>query len=365
MISIRGIKKLFKGKDRDVPALRGINLEINDGEFFVLLGPSGSGKTTLLRCVAGLEAPDEGDICIGDQIVFSSSQRINVPSEQRAMGMVFQSYAIWPHLNVFWNVALPLSRGRRKIPKAMVRERVRRALTMVGIQGFETSPASHLSGGQQQRVALARALAIEPSILLMDEPLSNLDARLREEVRKELKALVQRLGVTVVYVTHDQIEAMELANRAAVMQDGNILQIGSAEDLYTFPSEPKVGQFFGAMNWIPGKWRSEGIVETKVGPIHVAQERVVFGDDVLLGVRPEMVELIKGPKTNGVEENLFPCEIIADTFLGSQRIYTVKVSHTTLVAAGLSSERYVGPAYLRIPKSSVRVFHGETQVSVP
>jgi iron(III) transport system ATP-binding protein len=246
----------------------------------------------------------------------------------------------------------------------MVKERVKRALAMVGIESFETRPASLLSGGQQQRVALARALAIEPSILLMDEPLSNLDARLREEVRKEIKALVRRVGVTVLYVTHDQLEAMELADRAAVMHEGGILQTGSAEELYTFPSEPKVGQFFGSMNWIRGKWQAEGIVDTQLGPIHVCKEMVSSTDGVLLAVRPETVELIKGSKTNGVEENLFPCEIVSDTFLGSQRVYTVRVSHTTLVATGRASERYDGTAYVRIPKSSVRVFPDRARASV-
>jgi iron(III) transport system ATP-binding protein len=365
MISIHQVKKLFKGKDREVVALHGVDLEVKEGEFFVLLGPSGSGKTTLLRCVAGLETPDEGDIYLAERLVSSSSQRIHVPAEQRATGMVFQSYAIWPHLDVFWNVALPLTRGRRKIPKSMVQERVRRALTMVGIEGLEARPASLLSGGQQQRVALARALAIEPTILLMDEPLSNLDARLREEVRKEIKALVQRVGVTVLYVTHDQIEAMELADRAAVMHDGSILQVGSAEELYTFPAEPKVGQFFGSMNWIRGKWRAEGVVETQLGAIHVSKATIVSsGEGVLLAVRPEMVELINAPRANGPEENVFPCEIVSDTFLGGQRVYTVKVCHATLVAMGLSSARYKGSAYVRIPKSSVRVFPEQAGVSV-
>lgn len=360
MISLKGVKKFFEAKEREVRALEGIDLEVEEGEFFVLLGPSGSGKTTLLRCVAGLERPNEGEITVGDRLVYSSSQRIHVAPEDRGIGMVFQSYAIWPHLTVFGNIALPLMHGKRKIPKAMVSERVRRVLGLIDMEGFGNRPAPHLSGGQQQRVALARALAVEPSLLLMDEPLSNLDARLREEVRRELKAVVQRVGLTVLYVTHDQAEAMDLADRAAVMHGGRILQVGQPEELYAYPTEPRVGQFLGSMNWIHGKLQADGKVLTPLGLIHVGDSNAVApGAPVLLGVRPEDVELSKDYRGVSAEENPFSCKIVSDTFMGNYRVYTVSIGDQTLVATRMSSDKLQGQVYVRIPRSCIRLFSGE------
>ncbi|HEX9444675.1 MAG TPA: ABC transporter ATP-binding protein, partial [Candidatus Binatia bacterium] len=224
MIRIEKLVKSFSTRSGVVRALADIDLAVERGEFFVLLGPSGSGKTTLLRSVAGLERPDSGQITLGTRVAFSSARRIFLPAEERQIGMVFQSYAIWPHLSVFENVALPLTQGRRKPPRSEVRERVHQALRLVEMEDYAARPAPLLSGGQQQRVALARALAVNPELLLMDEPLSNLDARLREEVRVKMKALARGLGITVLYVTHDQVEALMLADRLAVMADGKILQ---------------------------------------------------------------------------------------------------------------------------------------------
>ncbi len=243
MIGIRSLTKIFKTGGEAVRAVDAVDLQVNEKEFFVLLGLSGSGKTTLLRCVAGLEKPEAGEIKLGEEIVSAPERGIFVPPEDRGIGMVFQSYAVWPHMTVFDNVAFPLTDGKRRIPRNAMRDRVMKALGLVQLSAFADRPVPFLSGGQQQRVALARALAVEPKVLLMDEPLSNLDARLREEVRDEIRGLAKKLGITVLYVTHDQVEAMALADRIAVMSGGKILQIGGAEDLYHSPESRSVGEF--------------------------------------------------------------------------------------------------------------------------
>jgi iron(III) transport system ATP-binding protein len=245
MIKVQGVEKTFPGQTNNVAALRGVDIEVGDNEFFVLLGPSGSGKTTLLRCVAGLVTPDAGEIRIGSQVVFSSAARRNVAPEYRGIGMVFQSYAIWPHLTVFQNVALPLTDGPRRHTKAEVTERVNAVLKAVQLTGFSSRPAPFLSGGQQQRVALARALAVDPTALLMDEPLSNLDARLREQVRMEIRTVAKQAGVSALYVTHDQTEAMALADRTAVMGGGKVLQVATPRELYDRPATPAIADFLG------------------------------------------------------------------------------------------------------------------------
>ncbi len=233
VINIHSLSKAFKtGADR-VQAVDGVDLQVEEKEFFVLLGLSGSGKTTLLRCVAGLEKPEAGEIRLGEQIVSSAERGIFVPPEDRALGMVFQSYAVWPHMTVFDNVAFPLVNGKRKLP-------------------------------------LARALAVEPKVLLMDEPLSNLDARLREEVRDEIRNLAKKLGITVLYVTHDQVEAMALADRIAVMSGGKVLQIGAAQELYHFPLSRSVAEFLGSMNEFEGAVQNDGCINSALGALRCA-----------------------------------------------------------------------------------------------
>jgi iron(III) transport system ATP-binding protein len=219
--------------DDDHPALNGVSLTIEDGDFFTLLGPSGCGKTTLLRCIAGLEVPDSGEVRLGDRVLFSSSAGINVPPNQRGLGMVFQSYAIWPHLDVASNVAYPLTvRGRRKqFSRAEVERRVTEMLEVIQIAHLAKRKATLLSGGQQQRLAVARALVMEPPVLLLDEPLSNLDTRLREDLRLELTRLQEKLGITSVYVTHDQSEALAMSSSMAVMKDGVVEQLGVPQEL--------------------------------------------------------------------------------------------------------------------------------------
>src|SRR3989441_5551037 len=218
-----------------VRAVRGVSFIVEPGAFFTLLGASGCGKTTTLRCVAGLEAPEHGRIAIGDTVVYSSAERIAEPPYRRDIGMVFQSYAIWPHLSVFDNVAFPLVSGRRRFSRQEVHEKTRRALRLVQLDHLADRPAPFLSGGQQQRVALARALVAESTVLLLDEPLSNLDAKLRAEMRFELKSLVKSLGVTTLYVTHDQMEALTMSDSVAVMHEGVFVEEATPKALYLRP----------------------------------------------------------------------------------------------------------------------------------
>ena len=229
MLQVTTLRKTFLTDRGDVRAVEDISFDVEDGRFFTLLGPSGCGKTTTLRCVAGLERPESGTIRLDDHTLSGSGHF--VPTHARDIGMVFQSYAIWPHLSVFENVAFPLRVSERAPSRAETRRLVEEALALVGLEGLEDRPAPQLSGGQQQRLALARALVRRPKLLLLDEPLSNLDAKLRERMRIELRQLQRRLGITTVYVTHDQGEALFLSHRIAVMQAGKIVQEGAPRDL--------------------------------------------------------------------------------------------------------------------------------------
>lgn len=364
MIQVRGVTKLFRGKTGTTRALDTVDLDVRSGEFFVLLGPSGSGKTTLLRCVAGLETPDEGEIQLGEDLVYSSRQRVFVLPESRRLGMVFQSYAIWPHMTVADNIAMPLREGKARIPRHLVQERVSKALEKVGLKGLEERPAPLLSGGQQQRVALARALAVEPTVMLMDEPLSNLDARLREEVRREIKSLTKGTGVTTLYVTHDQAEAMELADRIAVMDQGRILQIGSPEDLYQRPSHPKVAQFLGSANWLAGTVREAGVVETDLGLLNVPpwQVPISAGDKVTVAIRPEGVRL--GTPDVAAEGNAFSGRIESNVYFGDHRLYTVRVAGKALLAKLPFDQHLTGEVHVVLPRANLHLFASDLGASV-
>ena len=251
--------------------MRDVSFIVQTGQFFTLLGPSGCGKTTTLHCIAGLQTPDAGEILMDDSVLYSSQRGIDVPASQRDIGMVFQSYAIWPHMTVFENVAFPLIYGRRRPPREEVRARVARVLSLVKLDGLADRAAPFLSGGQQQRVALARALVHEPPLLLLDEPLSNLDAKLRDQMRVELRELITSLGMTTIYVTHDQIEALAMSDRIVLMRDGRIVQEGEPRDIYFHPNDAFVAEFLGSSNILRGRLvghepdRRRGIVETPLG----------------------------------------------------------------------------------------------------
>lgn len=281
-------------------AVRELSLAVADGESLVLLGQSGCGKTSTMRCVAGLEEPNGGSITVGSRVVFDSSGT-NVPPHKRNIGMVFQSYAVWPHRTVYENVAFPLQMKKQK--KEETRRRVAEVLDLVGLASLGSRNASKLSGGQMQRVALARSLAMQPSVLLLDEPLSNLDARLRDRLRIELRDLQQRLGVTSIYVTHDQAEAIALADRIAVMQGGRIVQVASPEEVYTRPASASIADFLGVSNLFDcERVDGSGVLLTGTD-ISLVADHVPAGDSLKACIRPDHVRL-EPPDVDGDGDGL-------------------------------------------------------------
>ncbi|HOP09062.1 MAG TPA: ABC transporter ATP-binding protein [Candidatus Methanofastidiosa archaeon] len=285
-VDLEGITKKFK----DVVAVNNVSLKIEDGELFTLLGPSGCGKTTVLRCIAGFYIPEAGNI------IFDNLDVTNVPPNLRETGMVFQNYALWPHMSIFDNVAYGLK--IRKMEKGQIEEKVNDILKLVKLKGFSERYPYQLSGGQQQRVALARALVIEPKVLLLDEPLSNLDAKLRIEMRNEISRIQKRLDITTIYVTHDQEEALAISDRLTVMDKGVIQQIGTPVDIYSRPNNYFVADFIGECNLIKGKIIDIGKyieVETEIGNIKGVYDenngRLKVGDDAYAAIRPEHFEL--------------------------------------------------------------------------
>lgn len=301
MIRVENLAMVYQSDGKEVQALRGVSLSVGKGQFYTLLGPSGCGKTSMLRCIAGLERPKCGRILIGDEVVFDSDAGIFVEPNDRNIGMVFQSYAIWPHMSVFENVAFPLRHLRVRPSGDEIRDRVNRALSMVQLAGLGDRPAPYLSGGQQQRLALARALVFEPRVLLLDEPLSNLDAKLREEMRMEIRELVLRLGITTLFVTHEQVEALTMSDVVAVMRDGRLVQEGAPADIYRHPNAAFVADFIGKSNFLPGKVQSllqrDGqamvLVGTSIADFECrATPGLTTGSDVLVAVRPENLTVI-------------------------------------------------------------------------
>lgn len=322
-----------------VAAVQDLSLDVEDHEFVAFLGPSGCGKTTTLRLLAGFLRPDAGTIAVDDRVI--SSPDAVVPPERRRMGMVFQQYAVWPHMDVFGNVAFGLTFG--KLDKGEIRERVRDVLRLVGLEGMQRRSPAQLSGGQQQRVALARALVVEPDILLLDEPLSNLDAKMRERMRLELKDLQQRTGITFVYVTHDQTEALALADRVALMHDGRVEQWGRPQDVYEQPRTSFVADFMGLVNWMEGEVsdRSEDrrVVRTGNG-LQIMVERtdaVQRGDRVRIAVRPDDVAISRDPFRD--ELNSYVASVHSALFLGGSIQYQLDLDGLRLIAQG--------PRYLR------------------
>jgi len=293
-IRIKGLTRDYYSEGKRIRALDNVDLDIPANHIFTLLGPSGCGKTTLLRCIVGLETPDAGEIEIGGEIVWSTEKEIFVAPEKRGLGMVFQTYAIWPHMNVFNNVAFPLQ--NRKLPREEIKESVARALSFVQLDGFEKRPATKLSGGQQQRVALARALVAEPKVILFDEPLSNLDAKLREETRKELRSFLTELKITAVYVTHDRIEALALSDQIAVMRSGSIVEVGDPKKIYFNSDDRFVADFIGRANLIRGKITaiedSHAVIDTDIGSIvGLNSHDIPAGREAMLCVRPEFIDV--------------------------------------------------------------------------
>jgi iron(III) transport system ATP-binding protein len=324
------LQKSFRAQQGRVDALRSIDLEVAEGEFCVLLGPSGCGKTTTLRCVAGLERPDGGEIEIAGKLVNSPARRVYVPTERRELGMVFQSYAIWPHMSVFQNVAFPLTQGRTRYSKTEVADRVEKALKRVQLDGLGERPATDLSGGQQQRVAMARAMVTEPKILLMDEPLSNLDARLREQMRVELRKITKSIGVTTLYVTHDQAEALSLGDRVCVMHAGEILQIAPPHDVYEKPASLFVAQFVGEMNFVNGTAAAKDLVDSPMGTIAAAVPNGVSpGAAVTLAIRPEHVLVCAAP-SHGAAGSVG--KVTSKNYLGDSALLEVEVNGVTLLS---------------------------------
>ncbi|MFB0505611.1 MAG: ABC transporter ATP-binding protein [Thermodesulfobacteriota bacterium] len=326
------IKNLTK-KFGEVKAADNFCLDIDEGEFVALVGPSGCGKTTTLRCIAGFIDPDDGEIILNDRVI--STNKFVLPPEQRNMAMVFQSYAVWPHKTVYKNISFGLE--LRKLPKSEVRDRVMKSLELTKLTGLGNRYPNELSGGQQQRVALARGLVVEPDVLLLDEPLSNLDAILREEMRFDLREIQQKLKITSIYVTHDQTEAMVIADRIVVMNEGRIDQIGSAEDIYHSSKSKFVASFVGTTNLLKGtlQKKDELFVEVRTEKGMVLRvkkgEENAFPDidsDVLISVRPESIEI--EPSKIAKTDNVYRGRVVQKTFLGSFYDYRIKVEKEVL-----------------------------------
>jgi iron(III) transport system ATP-binding protein len=338
MLTVEALSKTYATSSRhskeQVGAVKTVSFEVGEGELFTLLGPSGCGKTTTLRCIAGLENPDSGEIKVADRVVYSSSARVRVAASDRRLGVVFQSYAIWPHMTVFKNAAFPLQvLPRRERPrKAEIQARVERVLAAVQLDAVAGRPATDLSGGQQQRLALARALILEPPLMLLDEPLSNLDAKLREGMRLELKRLQSELNITTVYVTHDQVEALAMSTTVGVMNGGVLEQVAPPRAIYQNPSSRFVADFVGASNFLEGVVAgvegSDVVVHTPAGDMLVAGTRAK-GDKVLISTRPEQVTLCPSAEAPAPgRETRWQGIITSTNFLGDAVDYLVRVGES-------------------------------------
>ncbi len=356
-IKLSNISKSYSG----IPAVRSLSLEINEGEFVTLLGPSGCGKTTTLRMIAGLEDADDGEISVGEHVFYSREKGLYVPPEKRKLGFIFQSYALWPHMTVRGNIALGLE--EKKIPKKEINDIISRVLTKVQLSGLENRYPSELSGGQQQRVAVARMIAFEPEIFLMDEPLSNLDAMLRIDMRTELKRLHQELSATTVYVTHDQNEALTLSDRIAVMYDGEIRQIGTPKEIYYKPADLFVARFVGSprINLLKGRIGSEGgkakfFFKSKgiVLPAHT----LFSSASVIAAIRPEDIT-ISSKQVPGSFEGIVFSVLPA----GSETIIYIHCCDTTITLKvnGFSSLVEDEKIWIQLPPDKMNFYDPESE----
>ena len=322
-----------------VKAVENVSFKVKDKSFLTLLGPSGCGKTTTLRLIAGFEKSQTGEIFIGSKLVSSSEQNINLPVSERNLGMVFQSYALWPHMTVFENIAYPLK--LRKMNGSQIVEMVKKVLNLIQLENVEKRYPSELSGGQQQRIALARSLVYEPEVLLLDEPLSNLDAKLRKEMRLELRELQQRTQITAIYVTHDQTEALVISDSICVMQNGKIQQIGTPREIYKNSKNLFVADFIGGSNFIKGRLVDSSLVDSKYLPVRLSNGETIFSYakksidtvDVMVCIRPEFIELKeKKPETKGRYENILEVKVLQKAYLGSEEEFKVSLNGEILQA---------------------------------
>jgi multiple sugar transport system ATP-binding protein len=350
---------LFKRYGEDVIAVNDLNLEVQDGEFLVLVGPSGCGKTTALRCVAGLEEISDGRLLIGDRVVN------NIAPKDRDIAMVFQSYALYPHMSVYDNLAFGLK--LRKMKKDEIERRVQEGAKILGLERFLDRKPKALSGGQRQRVALGRAIVREPAVFLMDEPLSNLDAKLRVQTRAEIARLHQRLGTTTIYVTHDQVEAMTMGDRIAVMRDGLLQQVGRPQDLYDHPVNIFVAGFIGspAMNFATTKAEGKDLMfggaklELAGEQARAADSRPA-GSTVLIGFRPEHMEIANGQGGNAVR---FPATVDVVEYLGNEELIHATAEGNEIVALLPSDERMKpgDRVDLAVPMEKLHIFDPESE----
>ncbi len=369
MLKVRDLRKTYVSDQGPVEAVCGVSFEVQKGEIFTLLGPSGCGKSTTLRCIAGIETPNEGEIELGDRVVFSSPKRVNVQINERGTGMVFQSYAIWPHMSVFDNVVFPLRHGPNKAPKKDWRPRAMQALERVQMASMADRPAPLLSGGQQQRVALARALVYEPTVLLLDEPLSNLDAKLRVSMRTELQGLIKDLKVTTLYVTHDQEEALVISDLIAVMQNGMIQQLEAPRGIYMNPTNAYVAGFIGQTNFITGtieKDQPKGklVVACSFGKVECTapglSDSFSSGDKVLVTIRPE--EIISYSDAPQEQPNTFTATVLRTIFIGNRTQCELQIGseRCQTEVEGRSSLNTGAKISAQLPPDRIRILPSDT-----
>jgi len=346
--------------------LKDLNLVVEDGDFMTLLGPSGCGKTTTLRVIAGLEKPQSGNIYMDEREVVNAKERFYEDPAKRGLNLVFQSYALWPHMTVFDNVAFGLK--VEKVPKAQIAQRVQNALERMRISELAQRYPSELSGGQQQRVAIARAIVSEPKVLLLDEPLSNLDAKLRVDMRSELKRLHRELGATIIYVTHDQVEALTLSTKIAVFFDGVLEQVNTPMEVYQNPASLRIADFIGnpRINFIPGKAQRAGDLLTVESVLGIHQFNAdtftneMPGDglfDCVVGVRPEQIEISRQETAAGI-----PANIYSAMPAGSETLLQLWVGDVQLLAKQIGLKNYAAdqPVWMQINPESINIFHKET-----